>query len=85
MTGVQTCALPIYEVINMLQKNGIETRLLFQSMARQGALRKYGCKCDGEYPVTDWLSENGFYLPSSSKLTEQDVQIICDLIHKFKM
>jgi len=72
------------EVINMLHKNGIETRLLFQSMARQGALRKYGCKCDGEYPVTDWLSENGFYLPSSSKLTEQDVQIICDLIHKFK-
>jgi perosamine synthetase len=49
----------------------------------QPSLRKYGCDCSGEYPVTEWLSENGFYLPSASNLEECDIAYICGVIKDF--
>jgi perosamine synthetase len=72
------------ELIGCLKENGIETRLVFSGMHQQAALRKYSCDCEGEYPVADWLSENGFYLPSSSGLTESDIAEICDMIIAFR-
>ncbi len=72
------------ELIAELKNNGIDTRLLFKSMSIQPALIKYGCDCSGEYPVTDYLSENGFYLPSASNLAEEDIARICDIIKGFK-
>ncbi|GBR75038.1 putative pyridoxal phosphate-dependent aminotransferase EpsN [Candidatus Termititenax aidoneus] len=69
------------QVIEYLKQNGIETRLLFTSMHRQPALKKYGCACDGEeYPVCDKLAENGFYLPSGSGLTEEEIKFVCQKI-----
>ena len=68
------------ELIAVLKENGIDTRLLFVSMNRQPSLQKYGCDCSGEYPVTDWLSDNGFYLPSASNLSEEQIVHICDVI-----
>jgi len=40
--------------------------------------------CDGSelYPVCDWLSENGLYLPSASNLTEEKIEHICFFIKK---
>ena len=72
------------ELIAYLKENGVDTRLLFKSMHRQKALKDYGCDCSGEYPITDWLSENGFYLPSASSLTQSDIEYICKLIKDFK-
>jgi perosamine synthetase len=46
-------------------------------------LRKYGCDCSGAYPASDFLSDNGFYLPSGSGLTEKDIQRVCALISGF--
>lgn len=71
------------ELIARLRESGIDTRLLFVSMHRQKSLRDYGCDCSGEYPVTDWLSENGFYLPSASGLTEGQIERICGVIREF--
>ncbi|MCR5557910.1 MAG: DegT/DnrJ/EryC1/StrS family aminotransferase, partial [Butyrivibrio sp.] len=71
------------ELIAHLKDNKIDTRLLFKSMHVQPALQKYGCDCSGEYPVTDWLSENGFYLPSASNLTEDDIAYICSVVKGF--
>ena len=68
------------ELVFHLRENGVETRLLFKSMALQKSLQKYGCDCSGAYPVTDHLSENGLYLPSGSDLSESDIQYVCDLI-----
>jgi perosamine synthetase len=68
------------ELINELDKNGIQTRLFFSSMHNQPALKKYGCEFNHNYPVTDWLSENGLYLPSGSELTEDQIQYICQVI-----
>lgn len=71
------------ELVSFLKENNIETRLLFQSMAKQNSLKKYGCDCSESYPVTDWLSDNGFYLPSASNLTQEEIKYICDLIKEF--
>jgi perosamine synthetase len=72
------------DLVAFLKANNIETRLVFNGMHKQKALVQYGCDCDGNYPITDYLSENGFYLPSGSGLTEPDITRICNLIISFK-
>ena len=72
------------ELIMFLKEENIETRLVFKGMHKQKALSQYGCNCTSNYPITNWLSENGFYLPSGSGLKETDISRICDLIISFK-
>jgi perosamine synthetase len=71
------------DLIAHLKEQGIDTRLLFTGMHRQKAMRDFGCDCSGDYPVCDWLTENGFYLPSGSNLQEAQIERICDVIRKF--
>ena len=71
------------ELMAFLKENMVDTRLLFVGMHRQPCLKKYGADCSGEYPVTDWLSENGLYLPSASSLGESDIKDICQMIASF--
>ena len=72
------------ELVGLLRSDGIDTRLLFKSMARQESLKKYGCDCMDSYPVTDRLAENGFYLPSASGLDEETIVFICNKIMEYK-
>lgn len=72
------------ELILHLKNNNIDTRLLFVSMHKQKSLKDFGCDCTGEYPVTNWLTENGFYLPSASNLTEKQINYICQIIKDYK-
>lgn len=71
------------ELIAHLKEHDIDTRLLFTGMHKQKAMADYGCDCSGEYPVCEWLTENGFYLPSSSCLTEDQIKFICCIIKDF--
>lgn len=71
------------ELIAHLKDNEIDTRLLFTGMHKQKAMFDYGCDCTGEYPVCEWLTENGFYLPSGSNLTEEQIKFICCVIKDF--
>jgi perosamine synthetase len=73
------------ELMQKLLESGIDTRSFFVGMNRQPSLIRYGCKVVGDYKVTDWLSENGFYLPSGSGLEEEQIEMVCDkirLLHK---
>ena len=72
------------ELILHLKDHGIDTRLLFNSMSHQESLRKYGCDCNEEYEVTNWLCDNGFYLPSASSLTEEQIKYISKCIVDFR-
>lgn len=72
------------ETTSYLKTQGIDTRYLFNGMHHQKSLRDYGCDCTGNYPITDWLTKNGFYLPSASCLPEKDIRYICDTIKKFQ-
>lgn len=71
------------ELIAHLKENEIDTRLLFTGMHKQKAMMDYGCDCSGEYPVCEWLTENGFYLPSSSSLTEEQIIFISKVIRDY--
>lgn len=71
------------ETVAYLKSQKIDTRLLFKSMSSQKSLRDYGCDCEDIYPVTDWLTEHGFYLPSASNLTEETIFEICQAIINF--
>ena len=72
------------ETVTFLKSQNIDTRLLFKSMSRQKSLADFGCDCSGEYIVTDWLNENGFYLPSASTLDEETIKNICRVIKEFQ-
>ncbi|MFM6976263.1 MAG: DegT/DnrJ/EryC1/StrS family aminotransferase [Sphingobacteriaceae bacterium] len=72
------------ELIAFLKSNGVDTRTFFVGMNRQPALAKYGCDVKGQYPVTDWLSAHGFYLPSGSSLAENQIERISQLIRGFQ-
>lgn len=72
------------ELIIHLKENEIDTRLLFTGMHKQKSMRDYGCNCSGDYPICDWLTSNGFYLPSASSLTEEQIKRICNVIINFK-
>ena len=67
-------------LMNLLKENGIGSRKFFVGMHRQPVLHKHGCDVSGEYPVSDWLSENGLYLPSSSHLSEDNIKNISSII-----
>lgn len=71
------------ELMAELKRHNIDTRLFFTGMNKQNALQKNGCDMSGNYPVTDWLSNNGFYLPSASNLTEDTIRFICEVIRTF--
>jgi perosamine synthetase len=73
------------ELTAYLKSRNIDTRLLFVGMNRQPSLRQYGCDVSGEYPITDWLSENGFYLPSASNLTKDEIKYICNTVREFSL
>jgi perosamine synthetase len=68
------------ELMIKLRENGIDSRLFFTGMHRQPSLQKYGCDCEGKYPVSDWLAENGLYLPSGSLLNELQIKKISKYI-----
>lgn len=72
------------KLINYLKEDGIDTRLFFNGMHRQKALQKYGCNCSGEYQISDFLADNGFYLPSGSNLTEKDIDRVCKKIAAYR-
>ena len=72
------------ELIAHLRQQGIDTRLFFNGMHRQPALKRYGCDCARSYPVSDYLADNGFYLPSGSGLTEADIDRVCAAIRAFR-
>lgn len=71
------------QLIINLRENGVDTRLLFNGMHNQKSLQDFGCDCSGHFPICDWLSKNGLYLPSASSLTEADICFICELIISF--
>ena len=71
------------ELQEYLKSNNVDTRLLFEGMHRQPSLKKYGCNCNGMYPITENITNQGFYLPSASSLKVSDIKYICQLIKSF--
>jgi perosamine synthetase len=71
------------ELMVFLKSKNIDSRLLFTGMHCQPSLKKYGCAASDKFPVTDWLTENGCYLPSASNLPEETIVFICNEIKNY--
>ena len=64
-------------LIKVLKKAKIDTRLLFTGMDKQPYLKK------GKYPISDYLTKTGLYLPSGSGLKRSEIKYICNIIKEF--
>lgn len=72
------------DLVAYLNEKLVGTRLLFNGMHNQNCLKTNLSFLESNYPVSDWLTENGFYLPSGSNLTHEQIEYISNLIIKFK-
>lgn len=64
-----------------LKKLGIDTRNFFIPLHRQPIVKKLGFG-GGSYPMSDDLSRRGFYIPSGLALTNGDIHIVSDALHR---
>jgi perosamine synthetase len=71
------------ELMKFLLQNGVDTRTMFCPMNKQPFLRAQPGFRDIDCPVAENLWANGFYLPSSSSVTEANVATIADLIKRY--
>ena len=71
--------IPRDAVKKELYAMGVDTRFFFIGMHKQPPF-----KTSEKFPVTDYLSEHGFYLPSSTNLTEKQIRHICGCLAKIK-
>ncbi len=71
------------EITKKLLKNNIQTRNFFHPMHKQSILIKKGIfKKNLKFPNAEYLSKNGFYLPSGLGLTNQEIDFICEKVNK---
>ena len=63
-----------------LAKHGIETRTFFIPMHLQPIY--YNAFKGQRYPVSEMLCQRGFYLPSASSLTDQQIKYIVDMMRQ---
>ncbi len=68
------------ETMRVLAKNGIGTRPFFFSMHKQPVFMKMGLFEGERYPIAEYLSENGFYIPSGMTLTETQIKQVSDTV-----
>ena len=72
------------ELMNKLEKRGIETRTFFIPMHVQPVFQNMDLFKGESYPVAEELARTGMYLPSSSGLKEEEIRYICDAIKEIK-
>src|SRR5262245_5760519 len=68
------------DVVRSLEKAGIETRTFFCPMNAQPALQRLPGFRDVSCPIAEGLWARGFYLPSSAKLTEAEIDQVADAL-----
>ena len=66
------------QAIERLAAQGIESRPFYYPLHRLPAFRELSSRRGENCPVTDRLSEEGMYLPSSTDITDEDVDFVCE-------
>jgi perosamine synthetase len=70
------------QLMEELEKQGIDTRSFFIPMNKQPVFNKMQLFTNESYPIAEDLSKKGLYLPSSSGLTPKEITYICETIAK---
>jgi perosamine synthetase len=72
------------ELMEKLEKKGIETRTFFIPVHQQPVFQKSNLFQGESYPVAEELSRKGLYLPSGSGLTVEQIEHVCHVIGQVK-
>ena len=70
----------IKEIIKKLTNNNIGTRPFFWPMHKQDAFKKKGYFKNINLPNSEFISKNGFYLPSGLGLTLKELKFVKDTV-----
>lgn len=70
------------ELIEYLKIQGIESQPFYQSLHRLKCYSGLGYT-DKNFPNASYIADHGIWLPSSTNLTEDTVDMICDYIQRF--
>lgn len=67
-----------------LYEEGVDTRDFFIPMHKQPVFKKMGLFKKERYPITDYISQRGLYLPSGLALTNEQINQVIQTIIKIK-
>ena len=65
-----------------LMKEGIQTRHFFWPLHQQPILKKMGFFKKNKFPIAEYLSRNGFYIPTGLGLTSSQQKFVINKIKK---
>lgn len=72
------------EVMQKLKDLGVETRSFFISMHKQPAYINKVVEnvpdCKRSFPISDKISQRGFYIPSFSNISDKEIEYICKVL-----
>lgn len=81
LTAIQiNCEIDPYELMEFLEKNNVESRPVWKPMHLQPVFKD--CEFFGT-DVSETLFNRGLCLPSDSKMSDEELQTVCDLIKEF--
>jgi perosamine synthetase len=69
-------------MIQQLAENGIGARPFFWCMHQQPVFNKMGLFVDEKHPVGERIARRGFYIPSGLGITEDQINIVSEKLHK---
>ena len=75
---LKTKAASVTDMLKKLADKKIGTRPFFYPMHLQPVFMKMGLFKNEKYPVSEEISENGFYIPSGLALTKKQIEITID-------
>lgn len=70
------------KLVNFLENKGIETRDMMPITNQPVYKTLFSIKED-DFPVAEWINENGFYIGCHQDLIKEDLDYIVDVFHKF--
>lgn len=70
------------EAMKRLTNEEIGTRPFFYPMHMQPVFKNMGWYLNEKYPISENMSERGFYIPSGLALTEDEIYIVSEKLHK---
>lgn len=70
------------EFARRLKEEGVETRPFFLGMHEQPVFLQRGWFRGERYPVSERIARQGLYLPSGLALTEEQLEEVCDAVHR---
>ncbi len=69
-------------LVNFLETEGIETRDMLPLIKQPMIKKMFGIE-KGQYPVADWVNENGFYIGCHPKMGKAELDYIVDTLTAF--